>query len=596
MTKKLKLFLLLFLILFGLSFVTIQLTPDLIIEQKENITLIFVGDIMLDRGTEYKVDKYGNGDFKFPFLEISDYFKKADLIFGNLEGPISDKGMNVGSIYSFRADPKAIEGLKSAGFNILSLANNHMFDYSRLALDDTFTRLKENGIDYVGAGLTENEAFSPIVKEIKGTKIAFLAYTNLGSANWKAIGGKSGMAWINENDFERVKKDVQSAKEKNDIVIVSLHAGQEYLPTADQFQTEFSKMAIDAGADLIVGHHPHVIQNNEQYKDGYIFYSLGNFIFDQSFSEQTMQGLILEAVIENKKIKKIIATKTKINNNFQVEIDERERNQELTRVLLSSRRPRQGDTVLIEIAGVKNPEEVEGTFNSKKITFFESKEKVFGLIGLDAKIKIGTYKLSVKIFDEYKIDRQIEVLKRSFPTTNLSFTPELEEQGYNAASVAQTIINNDSVKLYRAMKTSSQIPYFSKSFTYPLVKMANVGAFGNIRESSGVSLQHLGVDLNAKMGTKVYAINDGVVTGVLELIDYGKTVVIDHGLGIFSLYLHLSKPKVSLGQKVAKDQVIGLSGNTGYSIDPHLHLSVRLNGASVDPLKFIQTADFASLK
>jgi murein DD-endopeptidase MepM/ murein hydrolase activator NlpD len=123
--------------------------------------------------------------------------------------------------------------------------------------------------------------------------------------------------------------------------------------------------------------------------------------------------------------------------------------------------------------------------------------------------------------------------------------------------------------------------------------MTNVGAFGNIRKSGDVSLQHLGVDLDANTGTPVYAINDGKVTGVLEgLINYGNTVIIDHGLGIFSLYLHLDEFKVSLGQTVKKDDVIGLSGNTGYSIAPHLHFSIKLNGASVDPVKFINSAKF----
>ena len=289
----------------------------------KSITLILVGDIMLDRGVENMVEKYGQGDFKFPFLKIANELKEVDILFGNLEGPISDKGENVGSIYSFRNNPRAIEGLTFAGFNILSLANNHAFDYGREALEDTFLRLKTAGIDYVGAGFDEKEAYSPAIKEINKTKIGFLAYTNLGPETWKATEGNSGIAWISENNLETIKRDVEKVKEESDILIVSLHSGEEYQKTPTQFQIEFSRAFIDAGADLVIGHHSHIIQPNEKYKDGWIFYSLGNFVFDQNFSEETMRGQILKIIIENNKIKEVVPINIKINNFFQPEIERR---------------------------------------------------------------------------------------------------------------------------------------------------------------------------------------------------------------------------------------------------------------------------------
>ena len=255
-----------------------------------------------------------------------------------MEGLISDKGTKVGSIYSFRNDPKTIEGLTFAGFDVISLANNHAFDYGRAALEDTFLRLKTAGvdehsfistrrsarvIDYIGAGLNENEAFSPIIKEINGSigspqvKIAFLAYTNLGPETWKATAENSGIAWISEKNFERIKGEIENAKSKADILIVSLHSGEEYLSEPTQFQIEFSKAAIDSGADLVVGHHSHVVQSMEKYGDGWIFYSLGNFVFDQSFSEETMRGQIIKILIEDDKIKEVILINIKINKLFQ---------------------------------------------------------------------------------------------------------------------------------------------------------------------------------------------------------------------------------------------------------------------------------------
>jgi poly-gamma-glutamate synthesis protein (capsule biosynthesis protein) len=281
------------------------------------VTLFFVGDIMLDRGVEAKIKKYGQGDWKFPFLKIADTLKKSDILFGNLEGPISDKGRNVGSIYSFRADPKAIEGLNYAGFDILSVANNHFFDYTISALEDTFLRLKEANIDYAGGGFNEEEAYAPVIKEIKGVKIAFLAYTNLGSPSWQAGKNRSGIAWLTK---ERLEEGVKSARKQADIVIVSFHFGDEYQNQSNAVQKYFAHLAIDSGANLVVGHHPHVVQEIEKYNKGYIAYSLGNFIFDQNFSKETMEGLLLKVLVEDKKIKEVLPLNVKINEFFQPEI------------------------------------------------------------------------------------------------------------------------------------------------------------------------------------------------------------------------------------------------------------------------------------
>jgi len=272
---------------------------------------------MLDRGVKYMVEKYGKGDYKFPFLKIADYLKETDILFGNLEGPISDKGKKVGSIYSFRTEPQAIEGLKFAGFDILSMANNHVFDYGREAMEDSFKRLREAKIEILGGGFNEKEACEPLIKELKGTKIAFLAFTNLGSPYWSAGKEKSGICWLEKEKMEEI---IQKAKEKADIVVVSLHFGEEYFSTPTEFQVSISHVAIDAGADLIVGHHPHVIQEIERYKDGWIAYSLGNFIFDQKFSEKTMRGLMLKVLIENSKIKEVMPIEFKINEFYQPEI------------------------------------------------------------------------------------------------------------------------------------------------------------------------------------------------------------------------------------------------------------------------------------
>jgi len=292
------------------------------------IVLMFVGDIMLSRSVGEKMKKENN--WNWPFLNIAETIKKADLLFGNLEGPISDKGANVGSIYSFRADPRVVEGLTFSGFDVLSVANNHMFDWSRIALEDTLKRLKDSGISYTGAGLNEKEAHSPTIKEVQVNdgskiKIAFLGYCSEGSQYWAATADRSGISWLEEN---KLKEDIIAAKNQANILIVSMHSGEEYKTWPNSSQRFFSQLAIDSGADLVIGHHPHVLQPVEQYKNGYIAFSLGNFVFDQTFSPQTKESVVLKVVVENPstdseqvvKIKSVEQLKAEISNDFQVSL------------------------------------------------------------------------------------------------------------------------------------------------------------------------------------------------------------------------------------------------------------------------------------
>ena len=264
----------------------------------DEIKLGFVGDIMMDRDVEKKILKEGGGDFRFPFLNIADTLQKYDFLFGNLEGPISDKGRNVGSIYSFRMDPKAADALKFAGFDILSVTNNHSGDWGRAAFSDTLERLSEAGILSVGG------THEPEIIVLENTKIAFLAFSDF-----------PGPAAI--TNPEKIRESIAKASQEADIVIVSFHFGEEYKKEASTRQKKLSYLAVDSGANLVVGHHPHVAEPIEQYKNSYIAYSLGNFIFDQGFSEETMKGILLEVTLKNKKISKVLPRKIQLNENFQ---------------------------------------------------------------------------------------------------------------------------------------------------------------------------------------------------------------------------------------------------------------------------------------
>lgn len=288
--------------------------------EDDSVKLILVGDIMLDRGVEYQISQEKT-DFTFPFLKIADELKRADLVFGNLESQISDQGKNVGSAYSFRAQPEAIKGLRFAGFDVLSLANNHALDYGRDALADSLNRLIDASISPVGAG-SESQAYAPLIKTVRGNRIAFFAYTDQGPETWPAKGETLGLARVSSENLDRIKADIGLAKELADVVIVSLHAGNEYETEPNQNQTAFARSFIDAGADLVVGHHPHVVQNSEEYQGKQIFYSLGNFVFDQGFSPETMAGEMLRVSIKGKKIQEIFEEKIKINDSFQPELAE----------------------------------------------------------------------------------------------------------------------------------------------------------------------------------------------------------------------------------------------------------------------------------
>ncbi|MBI5817212.1 MAG: CapA family protein [Candidatus Yonathbacteria bacterium] len=279
--------------------------------------MVFVGDIMLSRGIGKIMMEQNN--WLYPFEHVREYLQKADLVFGNLEGPISGRGRDQGSIYSFNADPYAVQGLSDSHFTVLLVANNHIFDYGRDAFLDTLAVLRLSGIDAVGGGVNFEDAHRPLVRNIKGTKVAFLGYTNLLP---RSYGEQDSVPATSYLDEEIMKHDIESAKTLADIVVVSFHWDDEYKTKHNDFQERVAHDAIDVGASLVVGHHSHVVEEVEEYHGGYIAYSLGNFIFDQNFSEDTSKGLLLEVKVNNKKISGIKTLGVSFNSSFQPSIME----------------------------------------------------------------------------------------------------------------------------------------------------------------------------------------------------------------------------------------------------------------------------------
>ncbi|MGB8815928.1 MAG: CapA family protein [Minisyncoccia bacterium] len=289
------------------------------ITKSNETTLAFVGDIMLDRGVYSKFIKNGNGDYYFPFAKIKDDLAKYDLVFGNLEGPMSDKGQDSHNLYSFEMDPNFAPVLRDIGFKVLSIANNHIDNWGKIAMEDTFSRLKENRIIVSGGGMNESEAYGVNVINVDGNKIAILSFSQFGAGQYSATASSSGIAIL---DQKKVEESVKMARNMADIVVVSFHFGEEYKNIPNDFQKKWAKIVVDVGADLVVGGHPHVVEPVEQYRNVFIAYSLGNFVFDQYFSPETMSGGLLEVKIKDKKIISVNLRKIQMNSEYQPELVE----------------------------------------------------------------------------------------------------------------------------------------------------------------------------------------------------------------------------------------------------------------------------------
>ena len=254
------------------------------------VTLLFGGDIMLDRGVENSVLKNFNGDYSKMFEKL-DILKTADITFANLEGPASNQGKDMRNLYSFRMNPSVVPALNGAGLDVVSVANNHVGDWGRAAYSDTLARLNENEILYAGGGQNETEAETPVVLEKNGMKIGYLGFSDVGP-NWmNATDTEAGLLLASNPRFDEI---IKNAAAKVDYLIVSFHFGDEYKTKHNARQETLAHKAIDDGAKIIIGSHPHVAEDTEVYKNGYIAYSLGNFIFDQYFSKDTMQGMLLQ--------------------------------------------------------------------------------------------------------------------------------------------------------------------------------------------------------------------------------------------------------------------------------------------------------------
>jgi len=246
------------------------------------VNLQAVGDMMLARSVGEQVLDKGPG---IVFAGVQSVLDSADVLVGNLECTLTSNSNPLPKRYTFAAPPEAARALSLAGFDVLSLANNHSMDFGSPGLFDTFANLGQFGIAGVGAGANDADAHAPVILERNGLRLAFLAYLDVpkeydGFDNQASIATTTqpGVSW---GTLDVIRTDVAAARLQSDLVIVMLHSGIEIMdkPTANQ-QAE-ALAAIDAGAALVIGSHSHSLQPIEWYHGGLIVYSLGNFVFDE---------------------------------------------------------------------------------------------------------------------------------------------------------------------------------------------------------------------------------------------------------------------------------------------------------------------------
>lgn len=272
------------------------------IEKSTSIKLIFVGDVMLARGIGSAIDAGQD-----PFQYVLPIFDEHDIQIANVETTIADPKFTTASVkpYTFNAPLTSLQTLKRAGIDVSSLANNHTGDFGREATIDTIAQFKSAGLTSVGAGRNVSEAFAPKFVEENGIKIAFIAVNDIELNHTKVSPTQAGSAYL---DIDLITQSIADARSNGaDAVVILPHWGVEYSTAESEDQRQWGRFMIDAGADLVIGSHPHVVQPTEQYNGGQIVYSLGNFIFD-GMSGEALEGQMVS--VELTKTTKKVGTKS----------------------------------------------------------------------------------------------------------------------------------------------------------------------------------------------------------------------------------------------------------------------------------------------
>jgi poly-gamma-glutamate synthesis protein (capsule biosynthesis protein) len=276
------------------------------------VVISAVGDIMLDASARPTMDERG---YDYAFDNVRDIFAASQIVIGNLEGPLAYGGVpEPDKQFLFRSPPDRVApALRRAGFNVLNLANNHTLDYGVVGLTETIAALHAADIGHSGAGMNLDEARRAAMLTVNGTNIAFLGFSLTLPDTFYATGSRPGTAYGHD---AQVRADVAEARRHADAVVVSFHWGQEGSTGLRDYQLSLAHAAIDSGAIAVLGHHPHVLQAVERYKDGVILYSLGNFAFG-SFSPRATRSVIARLTLRDARLIEVRMIPLNVNN-FEV--------------------------------------------------------------------------------------------------------------------------------------------------------------------------------------------------------------------------------------------------------------------------------------
>ena len=252
------------------------------------LRLASVGDINLGDAPGAAIEAEGAD---FPWESAGRPLRRADIAFGNLESAVSERGEPFPKQYTFRGTPAALEGLREhSGIDVLNLANNHVGDFGPTAMLDTVRGVERLGMRAVGAGANLGRALQPQVVERLGLRVAFVGFSNILPLEFAAEPGRPGVAWATP---EAVAEAVRAARQHADVVVATFHWGIEKAPYETAEQAELARIAADAGAQLVIGAHPHVLQPLRRTGPALVAYSLGNFVFGAQSSETAATGVLV---------------------------------------------------------------------------------------------------------------------------------------------------------------------------------------------------------------------------------------------------------------------------------------------------------------
>jgi len=264
-----------------------------------SIQVLFAGDILLDRGVKERIEHLGPGALFHP--SIDSIFRQCDFVIANLECPATKVRTPINKKYIFRAEPELLKTLKEHQVSHLNMANNHSMDQGRSGLQETYFNILKYGMTPLGYGENLKQACKPELITSKPRKIYLLSSLQVPSENWTYL---ENSPCVCEESIKSIINQITFLKttEPNCVVIIQLHWGIEHTQTPLISQKQHAHSLIDSGADCVIGHHSHTIQIVENYKGKTIFYSIGNFIFDQS-KPINSEGLMVKLLITTTDIK-----------------------------------------------------------------------------------------------------------------------------------------------------------------------------------------------------------------------------------------------------------------------------------------------------